>query len=92
MGILNFNSKKNKQYSYKGIFSKKVFKIKPRFDEFRSTVGNNNGLKAKFIQAIDDSKKETNNNVKIRLVIILSVLILIFLFFINFDITIFFKQ
>jgi uncharacterized membrane protein len=90
MGLLNFNSKKNKQYNYIERFAKTKIKFKPKFDEFRSTLGPENNLKAKFINVVNDFNLKTDKQVKIRLVFIISILILIFLYLIDFDLTIFF--
>ena len=39
MGLLNFNSKRNKEYNYTERFAKSKVKFKPKFDEFRTTLG-----------------------------------------------------
>ena len=43
--MLNFNSKNNKVYNYTERFAKSKLKIKPKFDEFRTTLGSNGGIK-----------------------------------------------
>ncbi len=85
-----FKLKKNKRYSYSGRFSEDNSylgkhavpkKIKSKFDEYRTTVGDDNGFRKKFRNAVDDYKKGSEKSVKTRLVIILSILISLFLLF-----------
>jgi len=85
-----FKLKKNKRYSYSGRFSEDNSylgkhavpkKIKSKFDEYRTTVGDDNGFRKKFRNAFDDYKKGSEKSVKTRLVIILSILISLFLLF-----------
>lgn len=91
MGI--FKTKKNKRYNYtpqhyKGEGS--PFEIKHKFDDFRSTVGNNKGLKNKLVSALNDYKHNQNRTANKRVLIIIGILVLIFLFIIEFDLSIFF--
>ena len=88
MGL--FKLKKNKRYSYSGRFSENNFylcknsvpkKIKSKFDEYRTTVGDDNSFRKKFRNAVDDYKKGSEKSVRIRLVIILSILVSLFLLF-----------
>lgn len=95
MGI--FKTRKNKKFSYtprhyddKGEGS--PFQIKHKFDDFRKTVGNNNGLKTKINNALDDLKNNPDRTATKRIIIIICVLILLFLFIIDFDLSIFFSQ
>ncbi|MFX0558349.1 riboflavin synthase subunit beta [Maribacter sp. CXY002] len=67
------------------------YKLEPKFDKFRSTLHNQRGLKNKISNAFDDTKREGDRNLKIRMLVILSVLILIFLYIIDFDLSIFFS-
>lgn len=85
-----FKLKKNKRYNYSGRFSEDSSylgkhavpkKIKSKFDEYRTTVGDDNGFRKKFRNAVDDYKKGSEKSVKTRLVIILSILISLFLLF-----------
>ena len=78
MGSLNFNSKNNKVYNYSGRFAKTKFKIKPKFDEFRTTLGSTSGIKNKMTKAVNDYNNQTEKSVKIRLFVIISILILRF--------------
>ena len=88
MGL--FNLRKNKRYDYSGRFSEeksyvgthaKPKKIKSKFDEYRSTVGDNNSFRKKFRNAIEDYKKGSDNSVRKRLIIIFITLITLFLLF-----------
>jgi len=92
MGILN--TRKNKKYSYTPRYYKgdsSPFELKHKFDDYRVTVGNNRGLKTKLNNAIDDYKyNEDSSGANRRIMIIIGVLILIFLFVIDFDLSIFF--
>ncbi|MFD2727218.1 riboflavin synthase subunit beta [Hyunsoonleella rubra] len=94
MGLLKL--RKNKKFSYtpryyddKGEGS--PFEIKHKFDEHRTTVGPNKGLKGKFVNAINDYKHNENKEANRRVLIIVAILILIFLFIIGFDLSIFFS-
>ncbi|HJN54165.1 MAG TPA: riboflavin synthase subunit beta, partial [Flavobacteriaceae bacterium] len=71
-----FNLRKNKKYNYTGRFSEektyigthaKPKKIKSKFDEYRTTIGDNNGFRKKFRYAIEDYKKGSDNSVRKRL-------------------------
>ena len=88
--MLNFNSKNNKVYNYTERFAKSKLKIKPKFDEFRTTLGSNGGFKNKLTKALNDYNNKSEKSVKIRLLIITSILIFIFLYLIEFDLKIFF--
>ena len=92
MGILK--TRKNKKYSYapryfddKGQGS--PYEIKHKFDEYRTTVGANKSLKGKVNAAIDDLKNNPDDTVNKRVLIIIGILVLVFLFIIDFDLSIF---
>ncbi len=91
MGIIG--RRKNKKYDYEPRYYKnntggKPFEIKHKFDDQRTTV-QNVGLKGKFGNAIQDLKLGADAVVKRRLLIIISILVLIFLWIIDFDLSIF---
>ena len=65
------------------------FKMEPKFDKFRSTVGAPRGLKGKFGNAMSDMRQEGDRNLKIRMVFIISILVLIVLYIFDFDLSIF---
>ena len=95
MGLLKL--RKNKKFTYTPrYFDDKgegnPFEIKHRFDDFRKTVGSNNGLKTKFNNAIDDLKTNPDKEANRRILIIAGILLLIFLFIIGFDLSIFFSK
>ena len=88
MGL--FNLKKNKRYSYSGRFSEDISylgkhsvpkKIKSKFDEFRTTVGDDNSFRKKFRNAIDDYKTGSEKSVRKRLIFIIIILATLFLLF-----------
>ncbi len=94
MGLLK--PRKNKKFAYeprhydndgKG----SPFQIEHKFDKFRSTVESGNGLKAKFSSAWNDLRTSTDNKSNKRVVIIIGILVLVFLFIIGFDLSIFFN-
>ena len=89
MGL--FNLRKNKRYSYSGRFNEEKMvdgstqqkhkKIKSKFDEYRTTLGDNNSFKKIYLIAIEDYKKGSDNSVRKRLIIIFITLIALFLLF-----------
>ncbi len=81
MGL--FKLKKNKRYSYSGRFSEDTSyvgkhsvpkKIKSKFDEYRTTVGDDNSFKKKFRSAVEDYKRGSQKSVRNRLIIITLIL------------------
>ncbi len=94
MGILS--TRKNKKYSYTPRYYKgegSPYELKHKFDEFRVTAGSNSGLKTKFNNAVDDYKHNRDSSgANRRTLIIIAVLILTFLFIIDFDFSIFFNN
>jgi len=93
MGL--FKLRKNKRFNYtprhfddKG--SGNPFEIKGKFDDYRKTVGSN-GLKTRFANAMDDLKNSPDRAANRRILIIVGALILLFLFIIDFDLSIFFS-
>lgn len=88
MGI--FKKRTNKKFSYTPRYldsDSNPYEIKHKFDEYRKTVENTN-LKGKFSNAMDDYRT-TDQSVKRRIFIIISILVLIFLLIIGFDLSIF---
>ena len=89
MGL--FKLKKYKRYSYSGRFSEETTyvgkhstpkKIKSKFDEFRTTVGDDNSFRKKFRNAVEDYKRGSEKSVRTRLIIITIILFsLIMVFF-----------
>lgn len=92
MGMLK--QRKNKKFGYeprhydnegKG----SSFQIEQKFDEYRTTIGDNKGLKGRFTAVINDFQTSSDKKSNKRVVFIIGVLILIFLFIIEFDLSIF---
>jgi hypothetical protein len=95
MGI--FKTRKNKRFNYtprhyddKGEGS--PFQMKHKFDDYRKTVGDNSGLKTKFKNAFNDLKNSRDRETNRRILIIAGILLLVFLFIIDFDLSIFFSK
>ncbi len=88
--------RKNRQFDYQPrYFDDKgkgnPYKIETKFDKFRSTTSNQRGLKNKISNALNDTKRQGDRNIKVRMAVIIAVLILIFLYIIDFDLSIFFS-
>ncbi|MAP81426.1 MAG: riboflavin synthase subunit beta [Aequorivita sp.] len=93
MGLIG--KRKNKKFSYKPRHyefdgENSPFTINHKFDQFRTTVGDNRGLKAKFKTAIADLRRSSDRNTTLRLLIITALLVLFFLYIIDFDLSIFY--
>jgi len=89
MGFLN---RTNKTFEYKPRFYKgegNPYEIKHKFDDFRSTTGKNKNLKNKFISAWDELKESRGKGVNKTIVAIVILLTFIFLYVIDFDLSIF---
>jgi len=90
MGLMKL--KKNKKYNYKPQYYKgdgSPFEVKHKFDDQRTTVNPAKGIKGKFNAAIDDYRHNQDDSVNKRVFIIVAVLVLLFLFIIGFDLSIF---
>ncbi len=90
MGL--FKLKKNKRFNYKPRFYKGVgnpFELKHKFEDQRTTVEKNN-LKKTFKIALNDLKSYDIKSLRI-IIIVSFLLLLLFLFIIEFDLTIFIK-
>ncbi len=93
MGLIG--KRKNKKYSYKPRHyafdgEGSPFTMGHKFDEFRTTVGDNKGLKGKFKTAWADLRQSSDRNANRRLIVIIAILVLLFLFIIEFDLSIFY--
>ncbi len=93
MGLIG--KRKNKKYSYKPRHYEfdgdgSPFSMGHKFDEFRTTVGDNKGLKGKFKTAWADLRQTSDRNANRRLILIFAILVLLFLFIIEFDLSIFY--
>lgn len=90
-----FKPRKNKRYNYTPRYYNdkgegNPFEIKHKFDDYRKTVGGRVGFKTKVNNALDELKEEPDKAANKRILIIVAVLVLIFLYFIDFDLSIFF--
>lgn len=93
MGLIS--KRKNKKFSYKPRHYEfdgdgSPYSMGHKFDQFRTTVGDNKGLKGKFTTAWADLRRSSEKNANIRLIVIIAILVLIFLFIIEFDLSIFY--
>lgn len=96
MGLFSRFSRtgKNKEFGYAPRYyddggQGSPFKLEHRFDKFRSTVDVPRGLKGKFNHALKDFGREGDRNLRLRFLVILAILVLIFLYIIDFDLSIF---
>jgi hypothetical protein len=95
MGILK--TRKNKKFDYQPrYFDDKgegsPFQIEHKFDKFRSTVGPNNGLKGKFVNAWGDIRDSSSRGANKTILLIIAVLVFFFLYIIDFDLSIFLQK
>ncbi len=84
--------RKNRSFEYSPRYYKgegNPYKIEHKLDKFRSTVQTNRGIKNKFTSAMDDLKNEGDKNMKLRFLVIMAILVLLFLIIIDFDLSIF---
>jgi hypothetical protein len=92
MGFIK--GRKNKKFSYspryfddKGKGS--PYQINHTFDEHRSTVGTNKGMKAKLSAAFGELKQSRSTKSNKTVLLIIALLALLFLYIIDFDLSIF---
>ena len=88
---MGFLKRTNKKFDYQPRFYKgegSPFKIEHKLDQFRTTTGKNKGIKGKFSDAFDDLKN-SDRSVNKTLFYIIAILVLIFLYIIDFDLSIF---
>ncbi len=93
MGLIS--KRKNKKYGYKPRHyefdgESSPFSMGHKFDQYRTTVGENQGLKGKFKTAWADLRQSSDRNANRRLIVIVAILVLLFLFIIEFDLSIFY--
>lgn len=92
---MGFLKRTNKKFDYTPRYYKgegNPYQIEHKFDKFRTTVGKNSGLKAKFTNAIEESKNSKDKGFNKTILIIIAILTLIFLYIIDFDLSIFLKK
>ncbi|CAA0161661.1 riboflavin synthase subunit beta [Tenacibaculum maritimum] len=92
---MGFIKRENKKFEYKPRYYKgegNPYEFKHKFDAYRTSVGKSKGLKGKFVAAIDEFKNSKNGGFNSTIVIIAAILCLIFLFIIDFDLSIFLSK
>ncbi|WP_299665533.1 riboflavin synthase subunit beta [uncultured Polaribacter sp.] len=91
---MGFLKRTNKKFDYQPRYYKgegSPYKIEHTLDKYRKTAGKNKGLKGKFGDAFDELKNP-DKSVNKTLLIIIAVLVLMFLYIIDFDLSIFTKN
>lgn len=89
--------RKNKKFSYAPRYyddqgEGSPFRIERKLDKFRTTIETPRGLRGKVNSAFADMRTSGDRNLRFRLLIILAILILIVLYIIDFDLSIFFPS
>ncbi len=82
----------NRDFDYKPRFYKgegNPYRIEHKLDQFRTTATHQRGIKRKVNNALNDLKTKGDKDMKKRFLIILGILVLLFLFIIDFDLSIF---
>ncbi len=95
MGFMKL--RKNKRYSYTPRYYKNEgegspFEIKHKFDDYRTSVGENKNMKQKFTSAWDEFKNSPDKAVNRRVLFISIILAFLILWFFDFNLSIFFKR
>ena len=89
---MGFIKRANKKFDYTPRYYKgegNPYEFKHKFDEHRTTVGKSKNIKGKFNAALDEFKNSENGGLNPTILITISILLLIFLFIIDFDLSIF---
>ena len=92
---MGFIKRKNKKFDYQPRYYKgdgNPYEFKHRFDDHRPSVGKNNGIKNKLNNALDEFKNSENGGLNTTILTIIVFLTLIFLFIIDFDLSIFLSK
>lgn len=95
MGILNRLIRgKNKKFNYSPRFyddkgKGNPYKMEQSLDKFRNDVHSSKRITGKINNAMDNLEKSGDRNIKLRMGIIIAILVLIFLYIIDFDLSIF---
>ena len=95
MGLLS--RRKNKKFNYTPRYYKSdregsPFEISQKFDEYRRTLETPKGLKGKFTTAWDEYRETPKGGANKRVLYICIALLIVFLFIIDFDLSIFLKR
>jgi hypothetical protein len=91
-----FKTRENKKFSYTPRYYKRdggnnPFKIEGKFDQYRSTIENPSGIKGKLVKAVNEWKTSQDRTNEKRVFLIALVLLVLFLWLIDFDFSIFFN-
>ena len=89
---MGFVKRTNKKFDYTPRYYKgegNPFKIEHTFDQFRKVDTNKKGLKEKLNLALDDLKTPQDKRSTRIIVFVVALLVLIFLYIIDFDLSIF---
>jgi hypothetical protein len=86
--------RKNKKYDYQPRFydsqgQGNPFKIQHKLDQFRTTADGPGGLKTRWHRAMGDMRQQGDRYQQYRFWIILAILILIVLYILDFDLSVF---
>ena len=89
--------RKNKKYEYQPRYyddqgSGSPFKIEHKLDKYRTTAEGPGGLKSRWSRAMGDLKQTGDRDMRLRFWIILAILVLIVLYILDFDLSIFFPD
>ncbi|MDY8137655.1 riboflavin synthase subunit beta [Aquimarina sp. 2201CG5-10] len=95
MGI--FKTRKNKKFNYSPRYwddngEGSPYQMEHKFDKYRSTVGKNKGVKTTLKTAWEELRHDSDRKVNNRVLLIVAILLLIFLYLIDFDLSIFFTS
>ncbi len=91
---MGFLKRTNKKFDYQPRYYKgegSPYKIEHKLDKFRTTTGKNKGLKSKFSNAINEFKNSDKGTNK-TIIYIALILVFLFLYIIDFDLSIFFTK
>lgn len=91
---MGFLKRTNKKFDYQPRFYKgegNPYKMEHKFDEFRTTIGKDKSLKGKFVTAFEEFKNSNASENK-TLFVIIAILVFIFLYIIDFDLSIFTRK
>ena len=89
---MKFLKRTNKKFDYKPRYYKgegNPYEIQHKLDAYRTSTGANKNLKATFFQAIEDLKSSKGRGINKTIAGIVLILTFIFLYIIDFDLSIF---
>ena len=92
---MGFFKRTNKKFNYQPRYYKgegNPYELKHKFDEHRPSVGKNKSIKGKLDAAINEFKNSENGGINTTILLIIAVLTLIFLYIIDFDLSIFISK